>query len=86
MNCDCGRRHFLRMSMLTLGVVGAAGVAGAALAADPAPATGPKPAKVFICPPCGCDNDGKEFAAGGACSACGMDLMEKPAAAPKPGL
>jgi hypothetical protein len=86
MNCDCGRRHFLRLSMVTLGAVGVAGIAGAALAAEPAPASGPKSAKVFICPPCGCDNDGKEFAAGGACSACDMPLMEKPAAAPKPGL
>jgi hypothetical protein len=84
MMCDCGRRHFLRMSMVTLGAVGVAGIAGAALAAEPA--GGPKPAKVFICPPCGCDNDGKEFAAAGSCSACDMPLMEKPAEAPKPGL
>lgn len=80
--CDCGRRHFLRMSLITLGAVGAAGMAGAALAAEPAPA---KPAKLFICPPCGCDNDGKDFPEAGPCSACGMPLIEKPAAPPKAG-
>jgi hypothetical protein len=74
--CDCGRRHFLGMSLLTLGAVG---LAGAAFAAEPASKTDPKAPKVFICPPCGCDNDGKEFAAAGSCTACGMPLMEKPA-------
>jgi hypothetical protein len=67
------------MSMVTLGAVGAIGLAGAAFAAEP----DPKKPKVFICPPCGCDNDGKEFAAAGPCTACGMPLMERPAEAPK---
>ena len=77
--CDCGRRHFLQMSMVTLGAVSVAGIAGAALAAE----ADPKTPKVFICPPCGCDNDGKDFPAAGPCTACGMPLIEKPAAAPK---
>ena len=68
--CNSDRRHFLRMSFVTLGALG---VAGAALAAEPAPKTG----KVYVCPPCGCAADGKEFAAPGACPECGMPLIEK---------
>ncbi|MDB5452805.1 MAG: hypothetical protein JWO33_1383 [Caulobacteraceae bacterium] len=75
--CDQHRRGFLQLALVTLG---AAGVAGAALAAD-APAAGKK---VYTCPPCGCPNDGKEFPEPGACSACGMPLVEKVATAPKP--
>jgi len=72
----CDRRHFLRMSIVALG---AAGVAGSALAAaDPA-----APKKVYVCPPCGCAADGKEFPEPGTCPECGMTLVEKPAAAPK---
>jgi hypothetical protein len=80
--CDCGRRQFLGLSIMTLGVVGALGVAGPALAAEPDPKA---TQKVWICPPCGCDNDGKEFPAAGPCTACGMPLMEKPAAPGQPG-
>ena len=72
--CDNPRRHFLRLSALTLG---AAALGGAALAAEPAPKG---PAKIYTCPPCGCDNDGKDFPAPGPCTACGMPLMEKPPA------
>jgi rubrerythrin len=66
------RRHFLRTSLLTLGAVG---IAGAALAADPEP----KPKKVYVCPPCGCAADGKEFPDPGNCPECGMTLIGKPA-------
>jgi hypothetical protein len=76
--CNSDRRHFLRMSVVTLGAVGAAGVmggmAGAAFAADPEP---PKKGKVYVCPPCGCAADGKEFPAPGTCPECGMPLVEK---------
>lgn len=75
--CENHRRQFLRLSALTLGAGLAVGIGGAALAAEPA---GKAPAKVYVCPPCGCDNDGKDFPAPGLCTACGMPLMEKPPA------
>lgn len=76
--CDNPRRHFLRLSVMA---IGAAGIAGSALAAEPA--ADPKaPRKVYTCPPCGCDNDGKDFPAPGPCTACGMPLVEKPPATP----
>jgi len=78
--CDAHRRSFLRMSVITLGAVG---MAGAALAAEPDPKA-PAKGKVYTCPPCGCDNDGKEFPAPGPCSACGMPLVEKTPDPPKP--
>jgi hypothetical protein len=82
--CNSDRRHFLAMSLVTLGVAGgAAGIAGAALAAD----TPTK--KVYVCPPCGCAADGKEFPEPGNCPECGMPLVEKKpdtaAPPPKPG-
>jgi hypothetical protein len=73
--CDAHRRQFLGLSVLTLG---AAALAGSVRAAEPQAAPTDKP-KVYTCPPCGCPNDGKEFAAPGPCSACGMPLVEKPA-------
>ena len=48
---------------------------GAASAQTPAPAPGQK----YVCPPCGCAADGKEFDAPGACPECGMPLVPKPA-------
>lgn len=36
-------------------------------------------AEKYVCPPCGCAMDGKEFSAPGACPACGMTLVQKPA-------
>ena len=44
------------------------------------------PTGKYICPPCGCDQDGKEFDAPGACPAdgCGMVLIPKPQEAPTP--
>jgi hypothetical protein len=77
--CDNPRRHFLHMSMLA---IGAASLAGAAFAAEPA--ADPKKPKLYVCPPCGCDNDGKDFPAPGPCTACGMPLIEKPEPAPAP--
>ena len=74
--CDCDRRYFVQLGLLA---VGSASVAGVAFAADAPPSTGKK---VYTCPPCGCPNDGKEFPEAGACSACGMPLVEKVATAP----
>jgi hypothetical protein len=42
------------------------------------------PAGKFVCPPCGCDSDGKSFDAAGACPSCGMGLIPAPAPEPKP--
>lgn len=42
------------------------------------------PTGKWVCPPCGCSADGKEFDKAGDCPACGMPLMAKPAEAPKP--
>ena len=76
--CNSDRRHFLAMSLVT---VGAVGIGGAALAAET------QPRKVYVCPPCGCAADGKEFPEPGTCPECGMPLVEKSAepakAAPK---
>jgi hypothetical protein len=73
--CDCSRRGF---------IWGAAGLSAAGLlaASTSAAAQSPDKSKVYTCPPCGCPNDGKEFAEPGACSACAMPLVEKPAASP----
>jgi hypothetical protein len=40
----------------------------------------------FICPPCGCSQDGKDFDKAGVCPdpACGMQLIPKPAPSPAP--
>ena len=52
-----------------------------AQAADPQPA-GTK----YVCPPCGCSQDGKEFDKPGVCPdpACGMTLVPKTPPAPPP--
>jgi hypothetical protein len=73
--CNSDRRHFLGMSLVA---VGAVCIGGAALAAE----TGPK--KVYVCPPCGCAADGKEFPEPGACPECGMPLVEKKPEPAKP--
>jgi putative intracellular protease/amidase len=68
------RRDFMLGAALVIGAAGA----GAAQAQQGA-------ARVWMCPPCGCASDGKEFAAPGACPSCGMQLIEaKPGVAPKP--
>jgi hypothetical protein len=68
------RRYFL-----TAGLIGATCACAAigARAAD-APPVSPKGAK-WVCPPCGCAADGKEFDAPGTCPECGMELIPKPA-------
>lgn len=65
-----------------LGAACACAGAHVAYAAD-APKT--SPTGKWICPPCGCPNDGKAFDAAGTCSApgCGMELVPAPAPAPK---
>jgi hypothetical protein len=73
--CNSDRRHFLAMSLLT---VGAVSIGVAALAAEPATK------KVYVCPPCGCAADGKEFAEPGNCPECGMPRVEKKAEPAKP--
>ena len=50
-------------------------------------AQAPEGAGKFVCPPCGCSNDGKVFDKPGVCSdpACAMALVAAPAEpAPKP--
>jgi rubrerythrin len=69
-----------RRGFLTAGLIGAAcacAAIGAAHAAD-APPNAQKGGK-WICPPCGCAADGKEFDAPGACPECGMPLIRKEA-------
>jgi hypothetical protein len=36
------------------------------------------PTGKYVCPPCGCSADGKEFDKPGDCPACGMPLAPKP--------
>src|SRR5262249_21200660 len=43
---------------------------------------GNKAAKKYVCPPCNCGEDEKEYDAPGACPACGMPLVEKAQPAP----
>jgi hypothetical protein len=47
----------------------------------------PSPDGQYVCPPCGCSQDGKVFDKPGACPdpACGMMLIPKPADPPKSG-
>jgi len=42
------------------------------------------PGAKYVCPPCGCESDGKLFDAPGACPSCGMPLITAPASEPKP--
>lgn len=61
------------------------GAACACLAARAAyAADAPSPTGKWVCPPCGCAADGKEFDKAGACPECGMPLVPKTADAPKP--
>ncbi|HEV7690634.1 MAG TPA: heavy metal-binding domain-containing protein [Hyphomonadaceae bacterium] len=68
------RRVFMTMAMLGVVLLGVPGI----LTAEAAPA------KKWVCPPCGCAADGKEFDAPGRCPDCGMDLIEKPEDKPSP--
>ena len=67
------RRQFIKHSLLTLG---ATTLGGASLSLA-------QGAKKYVCPPCGCAADGKEFDQPGGCPACGMQLMEKGATPPQ---
>ena len=61
------------------------GVACACAAAPLAFAQTPPPADAkYVCPPCGCSQDGKEFDKPGICpdAACGMQLIPKPPPGP----
>lgn len=44
------------------------------------------PGGKWVCPPCGCDHDGKVFDAPGTCPApgCGMELVPQPEQTPAP--
>lgn len=55
-------------------VTAAAGLSCACAGGPRSAADGPGP---YVCPPCGCAMDGEEFAAPGACPACGMTLIPK---------
>lgn len=80
--CTCDRRHFVMGALLSVGIAG--GIAG--LVAPAQAQTPDATKKQYICPPCGCDMDGKPVADPGACSACGMPLVEyKAPAAPAGG-
>ncbi len=65
------RRHLIQGAIL--------GVACACVAPRLAFAAQSPPTEKYICPPCGCAADGKEFDAPGACPECGMPLIPKPA-------
>jgi hypothetical protein len=73
-----------RRLFLGAGVVGGSALGLAhAFAQTPPPA--PAPGGKWMCPACGCDDDGKTFDKPGTCPApgCGMTLVPKPAAPPK---
>ncbi len=75
--CERDRREFIKTSFVVVGALAGAGVARFTLAQPEA--------RKYICPPCGCAMDGTEFDSPGRCSACGMELIEKPAAdVPRP--
>jgi hypothetical protein len=73
--CEAHRRQFLARTLM-LGAVGAFGAVGGAWAQSS------EPGVKWICPPCGCAADGKEFDAAGDCPACNMPLIHKPTAPP----
>jgi hypothetical protein len=79
MSAATSRRNLLQGAFL--GAACACAGARFAFAAD-APKS---PTGKYICPPCGCSQDGKDFDAPGVCpdAGCGMMLIPKPAPAPK---
>ena len=76
-----------RSSLALAADAGPASAAGATAATGSAAATATGGAeasgapgetgKVYVCPPCGCHADGREFSQPGKCPACGIDLVEK---------
>jgi len=77
--CEAHRRQILTRSLgLGFGAIGLM-VAGQSLAQqDQTPA---KAGQKWVCPPCGCPSDGKDFDEEGVCPSCSMPLMRKPAPA-----
>jgi uncharacterized protein (TIGR01244 family) len=55
-------------------------VAGSLTIATLALNTNAQEKKLYVCPPCGCSNDGTPHDAPGSCPVCGMALIEKTAA------
>jgi hypothetical protein len=72
------RRLILQGAVFGMACACLGGLATAQPASPPTSPTGK-----WICPPCGCAADGKDFDAPGACPECGMPLVPK-AADPKP--
>jgi DNA-directed RNA polymerase subunit RPC12/RpoP len=73
-----------RRLVLQGALFGAACACVAARAAYAAETPAASPGGKYVCPPCGCAADGKEFDKPGACPECGMPLVPKPADAPVP--
>ena len=71
------RRLVLQGALFGL-ACGCLGVSAAYAAETPAPS----PTGKYVCPPCGCAADGKEFDKPGACPECGMPLVPKTSAGP----
>ena len=67
---NASRRLFLQAGFL--GAACACLAPALAVAAD-------TPKGKWVCPPCGCAADAKEFDAPGTCPECGMELIPKPA-------
>ena len=78
---DANRRAFIARSLICLGAAAAVGSLGIAAAQTPAPAPTPATSVKWVCPPCGCAADGKQFDAPGSCPECGMTLIPKTVAA-----
>lgn len=70
---ELSRRLFVGSGLLA--------VCGCVLATPAAAQAPAPPGTKYVCPPCGCDSDGKDFDAPGTCpaSGCGMTLIPKPA-------
>jgi len=74
------RRFILQGAVFGVACACAAGLAAAQPASPPT-----SPSGKWVCPPCGCAADGKDFDAPGACPECGMPLVAKAAEKPKDG-
>lgn len=77
--CEQQRRGFLKRMAVGAGAILGVSLMGLASAQTP-DASGKK----WVCPPCGCGQDHKEFDAAGLCPVCGMPLVEKVAGGPSP--
>lgn len=76
-------RNLHRRAFVGLGLgVACACVATAGALAEPAPKE--SPTGKWVCPPCGCDADGKTFDGPGQCPACDIQLVPKPVEPDKP--